>query len=284
MKTHNFKILAFVFVGIILITPYLAHAQSDALKSALEEVLEGGASIEVTDPATTRSALQKVIKLSLLEINELKKNLKKLGVLEEDYEVLREQFLGDLDNHFDSFKSFESEFADDLNSEELKAIGAELRDWREANYDEEIRNIANFILVFQQGKALKIAEKRLEKTFRDLAKIKPALKNELVRLADEARGDLEEAKKLISSAKQSFIIIENEVEVDEAATSSERVVSETTTTEGISATTTTSTTTSTIAVLEKKNDPQKLAADAVAKIKEAYLNFFRISVLIKKLR
>lgn len=297
MAKNKVYILVIGFIGVILITPYFSRAQSETLKSALGEVLQDSAQAKIEDVGAKKAVLLKVLNLSALETTELKNNLKNLGDLEEEYSDLRDQFSTELDSYFDYYKSLKDELmADDLNLEEVSAFGSELKSWRENNYDVEVKNIANFVLVFQQEKTLKIAENRFEKIAKDLAKIKISRsKNEALRLLNEAKIDLKEARDLNISAQKSFLPIEEEFV--EIATTSKKILSEeknevlaatstiATTTEVLTATSTeTLIATSTEVVLENKLNVQKLVENALFKIKDAYLKFFRVSALIKKLR
>lgn len=207
MAKNKVYILVIGFIGVILITPYFSRAQSETLKSALGEVLQDSAQAKIEDVGAKKAVLLKVLNLSALETTELKNNLKNLGDLEEEYSDLRDQFSTELDSYFDYYKSLKDELmADDLNLEEVSAFGSELKSWRENNYDVEVKNIANFVLVFQQEKTLKIAENRFEKIAKDLAKIKISRsKNEALRLLNEAKIDLKEARDLNISAQKSFL-------------------------------------------------------------------------------
>jgi len=284
MTKINFRILTAIFIGVILITPYLSRAQSAALKSALNVVVQESALVETEDPEAKQTLILKVLNLSSLEATELRNNLKNLGELEETYAESRDQFLRELDSILDYCESFKDVLADDLNLEEVMAVGDAFKDWRETNYEGEIKKIVDFVLVFQQDKTLKIAENRLEKTSKDLAKNKTSrIKNEASRLLGQIKSSLEDARNFNETAKALFLPVE-ELD-DSSATTTEEIISDEPQIE-ISAVSSTepSFATSSDKILTKKPDAKELVENAMAKIKGAYLNFFQVNALIKKLR
>ena len=304
--TKTLKIFAIGFIGVILIAPYLSRAQSEELKSALGEVLEGGNRIETKNIEARKNVLLKIINLAVLEATELKKNLKNTGNLEEEYLRLKKQYLGELDGYLGYYKSLKKQLGGDFNLEQIMAFGDDFKTWREANYDLGVKEIVNFVLTFQQDNALKIAEKRYAKTLKDAQKIKAlSVKTEISGILSKAQVDLQEARALTDSAKELLLPKIEAIDLTTATatsapiieTSTERIV-ETSTETSLVATSTsmfstpvtisslnatsTENETSTEVVVKQKTDIKQLIEGALAKTKDAYQKFFEVSALITK--
>jgi hypothetical protein len=249
------KILIASILMLVLITPYSSKAQPEALKSALNEVIQSEENTAI---------FLKILNLSILETKKLEEKLNNIKDLEEEYLDLKNQFLIKLDEYQKYFQLLKERIEGSLIEEELGNLIDEFKDWRESNYNSEIKKILDFILVFQQKSFLAIAEKRFEKISKDLQKIKLPKGNKieaLNRLLEEAEANLDEAKKFFLTAQVLILPAQN---IESTIT------------------TTATTTSSTESSLNQTPGIRELIKNAMNKIKDAYQKFFQISVLIKK--
>lgn len=270
MTKNWFKISKILIIGalalVLAIPPYSSKAQSEALKSALNEVVQSEETIKGNSVEAKKAIFLKIINLSLLETKELKEKIDNLGELEE-YFGLKDWFSAKLDEYIKYFQLLREQIKSGLNEDELGNLINDFKNWRESDYNLQIKKIIDFILVFQQKQSLVTAENRFEKISKDLQKIKSLKGNKLElanRLLKEARIYLDEAWRLYSLSEKLLLPFDEEI----AATS----------------TVATTSTTSTEVLQLQISDVRELLKNTMNEIKNAYQKFFQISVLIKKSR
>lgn len=185
-------------------------AQSEAIKSARQEVVESldelnGAKEEILSPAEKekrelalkKSALQKILTLSILETENIKEKLFSLKDkdIKAEFLVFREQLIENLDSALERFRETEDSLENDLELSEVEMIAGDLSDWRDASYAPESKKAIDFITVFQNKSILKTADQRFGKISAELKKIKSGKQTRQPAL-NQAAQNLKEAREL----------------------------------------------------------------------------------------
>jgi len=208
MKIKSMIISNAVLVAFFIIAfPLTSSAQSETVKSAHEEVLKSADKLTEVKNATDltpeakkeeelaakKDALLKVIALSQAETEELTLKIEEFGEIPEEFLPLMGFLTAELQKATTYFEELSKKTNDatDLNS--IQLIASELKNWREAYYDPQIKPILEFILVFQNQEILKIADERFEKISQNLSKVKLLQSGTAELLLNESKNALEEA-------------------------------------------------------------------------------------------
>jgi len=290
------------------------QAPSEAIQSAFQNVVESVDQLltikdsELSDEEKTlldievrKTALSRILDLSILEANDLKNKLKKLNMKDAplssvlDYSEIRDNFLNRLNGFLAYYDLTQETLNGSLDLEKIKNLAVDFKAWRETEYNPEVKKIMDFVLVFQIKASIKGSDRRLEKITVDLKKL------ESLKIMDVAklRPPLEEATTAINMAREANsaankLLLANLSGLYTAATSS-ATTTPSLTQEGITATSTldtqtvlgitatsTATTTQTDLVAAEETTIQMLIEEGLAKIKEAYKKFIEISNLVKE--
>lgn len=182
--------------------------------------------------------LEKIVALLVAQADDLKKGLTSLKNLSPEREALKEEHLDFLEEILDYYNSLE------ITEANVKELATELIDRRESVHSEKLREISDFLLVFQAKSILGVAENRFVKIHSDL--------NRLIDLKileeDKPRALLNNAHLLLVGAA-------------ELIGQSESLISTTT---------------------KARLEIRDLISEAVVKIKSAYKKFLEISSLLKE--
>lgn len=216
-------------------------------------------------------ALREAVNFSIAETEDLAKKLNALSNLSEDAEKLREEHLKTLE----SLLKFQNDFLAKLDNpeltlEDIKALAAEFKKWRDEVYYPATREIIDFLLVFQAADILKIAQSRFAKITGDLRKLKFSKVIDVPKLQpflNEAGQYLDEAALLHGEALEMLFA---------TATAA-------TTTPEISETATTTATVDTAADPIEERTIRDVLEEMILLIKQAYKNFIAMSDLVKQM-
>lgn len=230
--------------------PYFkVNAQSEALKSALKEVTDIKDS-NIESPESRVSAILKIIDLSRLEVEDLIKKLSSLENLDKNYSDLRDSFLSILSDYLIYLDNAEIEANNpELSPDDLKLLANNLKQWRDAKYNNTLKKTVNFIWVLREADLLDTAHNRLDKISTDLKKAK---NSRFIKIAD-LMPPLEKATTLLKEAKMSSKL-------------AHELLFATTTPENY-----------------KSSTLDDVVEETLSKIKSAYQEFFKMNSLIKEM-
>lgn len=181
-KLRRIFLAAFIFSAVSF-TP--AFAQSDALKSAYDEV------VETAGKVSPKVSLQKVIEFLSAQVQDAKNSLALLRGLNEDQGRQRQalvRFLNEAELYLNNI---------DLENTEVKIAVEELKDWREQAFNPQLKKVSEFLLVFQARGVLNTAETRALKIRADLER----LSDLKIIKKDKPQNLLNEANLLLVSAE-----------------------------------------------------------------------------------
>ncbi|MEK7611897.1 MAG: hypothetical protein AAB407_00965 [Patescibacteria group bacterium] len=215
MKLRYLIAICIAFSGLYTAT---AFAQSDAIKSAREEVITSIEKLNALDSVTLkpeeraelelslkRVALGKILTLSTLETSELRDKFIAIEVPEGDFSDLQILIADELKASIAVFAAQEKKTVAAKSITEIQTIATEIKTWRETKYNPEIRKTIDFMLVFQNGAVLKTAEDRLLKIEVNLEKTNATKSKFAESLLEEAREKILEAKDLHDNALQLLL-------------------------------------------------------------------------------
>jgi hypothetical protein len=184
--------------------------------------------------------LKRVVAVLVAQADDLKRGLYGLKHLSPENEALKEDYIVFLDETLAYYQSLEIN-PDGTN---VKELAVDLKNRRKNVHNEKLREISDFLLVFQAKSVLGIAENRFVKIYSDLDRLielKILAKDKSETLLNESHLLLVGASDLIDSA------------------------------EGLLSTST-----------EARLEIRSLIAEAVIRIKSAYKKFLEISSLLKE--
>lgn len=165
------------------------------------------------DIEARKTAFNRVLDLAAEELTDLKKKLEKLTHPD------RLKHLDTITEYQSYYEIIRGQINKEINLEEVVDIATKFKKWRETTYNRGAIKIIDFILVFQNQEAIKVAENRLDRIMRDFKVIKSYLMpNEwslAEKLVDDARNLINEAKKgevpvvtqKITAAYKNFITL-----------------------------------------------------------------------------
>lgn len=184
MKSYK-KLVVFALLAAGLLLNTKAYAQSDAIKSARQEVIDSldkftDAKDESLSPAEKekkelglkKSALQKILTLSILETENIKEKLSGLKDIEAEFLVFKEQLIENLESALERFRETEDGLSKNQELTEVENIASALSDWRNASYSPGVKMAVDFIMVFQNKAVLKTADQRFAKISAELRKMR----------------------------------------------------------------------------------------------------------------
>ncbi len=187
MKTKPFQKTVILFVALGLISPLLVGAQSEAVRSAREELVKSSekldelsASENVLTPEeateqefrTSQAAVAGAISLTRAEISDLRDGLSDLKNVEADFALLRIAFLQTLNDYDDYLTKVEQDLESTLTLDEVRSIAKTFKGWRAGSYDQEIIKMINFRVVFQMKSILKKVDERISKISGEIKRLK----------------------------------------------------------------------------------------------------------------
>lgn len=207
-----------ILTGAMLVMPlFQIQAQpSDNTKSVLREVVEIKES-RVDSIKSRKTAILKIIELSVSEVNDLIKQLSSLKRLDVEYLKIRNQMLALLESYLKYLDALSTKLEKAETLEEIASLANEFKAWRENHYNVGLKKIINFVLVFQEKATLKTANARFDKIASDLNKLRSSkiIKTEqLLVLLNEAADHLKEAQLLNDQAQLLFVSQDsNQIEI-----------------------------------------------------------------------
>ncbi len=235
-----------------------------------------------------QEALKKIIELSKLELDDLRKKLDVVEVTGNEQKELRKEFYDTLDlfaTHYAT--STEQVMQENLTLPAVKELAKQFKEWRDTYYTPQIQLLLNFLLVYNTVPVLSTADTRLEKIMSDLRKLENArliVKSDYQRQLDQAVDHLTSAHVFQNRAEQSLLAILREQAAHSTTTISDLETATTTATTTIpelAATTTPATTT--VKIIDPRLENTKdLIRHSLEDIKSAYNNFLDISKNVKR--
>lgn len=238
-----------------------------------------------------------VIDLSIAEARELKLKLLNLGKLEDAAATWLQERLAGLDEVIVEYEDQKKLVAtyQPLTLEWVKETAKTFQDWRSEHYLPLADELVNFLLIYQEKKAIETASLRFQKISRDLdtlvskAGIKESKMKPILDLMKKAESTLKESVDLNQSANDSFwqtasptTASTTEATATSTTSTLPTATSTATTTEQLEPTST-STATSTAAAPLPPPSIRDLVGASLDKIKETYQIFIEISKLVREL-
>ncbi|MDD5547800.1 MAG: hypothetical protein PHN74_02825 [Candidatus Pacebacteria bacterium] len=282
-------IIVILFVTLGMLLPiFNLHAQESLLKEVVGSVddlinIKDNSSLSDEERLSQeiearKSALLKIVDLSLNEIENLGDKLKSLSLTGEKATALKDQFLAILGQN----EQYSGQLKESLSSDkafsldEIKQVAKDFKDWRETYYNENVRKILSFVIVFQEKSILKTADARLEKIISDLRKLESA---KLIKRED-SWNYLNSAIKNLANAN----LLNNKAEILLMSTLEDMINASTSTEVFLNDPLNNKKATSTEIKTENKNydSIKSMVEKSMNEIKNAYKNFVDISNKIRK--
>lgn len=148
-------------------------------------------------------SLGKIIDSLIGQATDFRTNLEGLKGLSKKQEVLRQEYLKFLDETLDYYQSLEV----NPDGSNVKILATELKDKREGELGAEIKQISDFLLIFQVKAVLKTAENRFSRIRTDLERLidlKILNQDKAGFLLNDAHLLLVSADELIGQAESNF--------------------------------------------------------------------------------
>jgi len=151
------------------------------------------------------------LNLSLTETDDLQNRLVKIQIENDEIaDELKVQYLAYLKDAALYFKEVQTKLEKVDSPASVKALAAELKDYRENLYDQNIQNIINFLLVFQIDDLIATTQSRWDKITSDLQKLEKngSIKSyQFSSLMASAKKYIKEASSLNQEAKKITIVL-----------------------------------------------------------------------------
>ncbi|GEM_PF-3796246 len=192
--------------------------------------------------------LEDVIERLVNQAADLKKGLQGLKNISKEQELLRQEYLGFLEETLNYYQSLEV----NPDGSNIRFLAAELKEKRAGELGAEIKRISDFLLIFQTKSILKIAESRFLR-----------IKNDLERLIDLKILKPEKAGFLLNEA---HLLLVSANDLIEQAESAAQALGEPRS-DGSG---------------REFENPRSLLSEAIGEIKLAYKKFLEISNLLKE--
>ena len=252
-----------------------AFAQSPELKSAKQDVADSVDKLagDKENVDVRRQALEKVINFSIIETQDLIKKISVFKNLPPNYVQLQSLLLDNLEASVEYQKEFLTRLTPDLTIDQIKALAAEFKDWRETVLITELKKALNFVLAFQASAILKISDTRFENISSDLRRLKTSriINVQLLQpLLQGAGKDLQDARLLHNQVLDALL------DYLPAATST--VATSTLPSAGSS-----EAASSTISISQAPLDIPPLISGILGKIMEAYKKFLAMSQAVDRM-
>ncbi len=222
---------------------------------------------ETREAALLKEALNKIFDLALWETNDLKEKMLAQELENNEQKAARDRILKILENNESYLLELKQKLVEEgLLLKDLKKITRDYQQWRKTIYNKNVNLILNFILVFGEKSALKIADKRLEKITNDLNKLENAkliTRYNLQGLLAASVQNLTQAHLFNQKALNLLMLSASTTLTDleqELLTTSGQATSD----------------------VPETNEIRSLVKQALEEIKAAYKNFFIISDKVKQ--
>lgn len=307
MKKAIYLIIIAVFALTAFLRGEVSFAQSNAVQKAFEnvknridELITAKDENKFNELAVRIETFKKVIDLSTKEAQDLK--LKLLTTDRENIEDWRKKMVAELNLIIKSYGEKKQELENReniLNIDTLKGLAESFKRWREENYTDVANQVREFLLIVEEEKSIRTAEKRAQMIGEDLRRLERAkIKGvaDLKQLLATANDLIEEAAALNKLAEMNFF----DLYILQSSTDSPTTTSTPTSTSPfkmpdseITNNSDASTTTSTAPLsaetpLSGEAEPsppsvKDLVRSSLEKIKEAYQVFIEMSNLVRKL-
>lgn len=179
-----------------------ALAQSTELENAKQAVVTKVAELQEAKGGDAEldkrlEALTSVVAFSIVETEDLIKKLEAFTSLSVEATELQNILLDELADLLLYQKDFFASLEDaDLTLDDVKALAAQYKEWRDNAYTPHAQKAVEFVLVFQGAAIVKIGESRFKKIADDLRRLKSS---KLINV-DELRPLLEEAGQFLKNA------------------------------------------------------------------------------------
>ncbi len=186
-KTQFFqKFIALVAI-IGLLGPSLVSAQSEAVRSAREELVKSAEKLDELNSSETiltpaeaaeqefranQTAVSGVLSLTQAEISDLRNGLNDLKNVEAEFALLRITFLQTLNDYDEYLAQVEKDLENALTVDEVRSVAKSFKEWRGSGYDLEVVKMINFRVVFQMKSILKKVDERITKISAEVKRLK----------------------------------------------------------------------------------------------------------------
>lgn len=238
-----------------------------------------GADKEEKELEARLTIIKDVLKLSTDEIIKLQDKLHKLPQFADESRenVLKTEYQASLDD-FSTYYADESKKLDDVKTnDDAKALAEELKEYRDATYNPEIKNIANFTILFYTADVVKLGKARLNKISGDISKLEKLgyfKTGTFTSKLKKARTLLDEADGLQQEAAE--IILAPLTPPAPETTETDAIQKDPTTQQTGDGTDTTT------QVVEEPKDPGDLNSESLQDVKDTYDIFLQIGKDLKK--
>ncbi|TSC89557.1 MAG: Uncharacterized protein G01um10143_47 [Parcubacteria group bacterium Gr01-1014_3] len=201
----TFWVVALLIATLFLLPAGVVKAQTDALKSAIQNATDSvNKAKEAEDPLAHKQALQKIIDSSIIRTNEFIGRLTLLRGLAPGYEELRDAHAASLRSFVQHYNAVLSKLGELEDVDSIKALAAELKDWRDSIVTPEMEKIVEFLLVFQGRSILNTANNRLRLIEDDVQYLQEVKEFNIARV----RALLNDAAELLKSADRLQLLAE----------------------------------------------------------------------------
>ncbi len=241
-------------IGILFGVSVFAQEQTD-LKSTLGNIKDDVSKIEQTKDVTTsfqlrKQALIKIINFTNLEIAQMRARISSSTPASDDETYLQSQFLSKLDFFSSQLHSFSSVLNNVRTLAEIKGVATSLKGWRE-NYLSEIKKMNDFLAYYQLSSLLGVVNERYQliKSEVGLLPVQPNASSSIEQALEGQQMHLDRATELLQQAHK--MIIDFYLDRDYKKVSQKDFI-----------------------------DPDTLFLEAVQNLKDAYLSFFELGLLV----
>lgn len=217
--------------------------------------------------------IKDVLKLSTDEIIKLQDKLKKLPKFgdKSQEKILKAEYQKSLNDFSVYYANKSKELADIKTNDDAKALAEELKNYRDTIYNLEIKNIANFTILFYAADVIKTGMTRLDKISGDVSKLEKLGYFKIGVFSDKlkkAQALLNEADKLRQEAAD-IILVPEPIKIDDTIqkdTATQQVRDEIDETQ----------------IVEEYKDPGNLISESLQSVKDTYDIFLQIGKDLKK--
>ncbi|HBI25212.1 MAG: hypothetical protein UT41_C0003G0095 [Candidatus Wolfebacteria bacterium GW2011_GWC2_39_22] len=274
--------LAFAFLGgIFIATPSVQAAEPLPF---INTTIAKEAATDVLTEDQRKAILREIVSSSQTEIKNIVDALTALK-LDDAWSLAQADFLAKLATSSEYYDTLSEQLEnEDLSLEDIKTIAKDLKEWREAVYAPELKEIGNLILVFQTKTIYDVVQLRSIKISSDLKKLdKQNLVNTdtLKKYLTQADKSIKNAKTLTDKATDLYYTTSIEPLQPKQA-KEENTSDKQPTSLPVVESTENDTTVSPEIVIDPQDHVRALAKESLKELKTAYELFFKMNDRIRK--
>lgn len=279
MKFWKYILTTAVAIGTIGTQVALASdTPTDPVKSATDNVSQliqikddtsiSGLAKDEKELEARLNIIKNVLKLSTDDVAKLQDKLNKLPKFDDKSQekVLKTEYQKSLDDFSAYYDDMYKKLADIKTNDDAKALAEELKNYRDATYNPEIKKIANFTLLFYDADVIKTGKARLNRIIGDVSKLE-----KLGYLKSDVFSD---------KFKKAQILLDGADKLEQEAADlilASKTIEDTTQKDAIAQQTIDG-----IKVAEKPKDPGDLTSKSLQNVKDTYDIFLQIGKDINK--